>query len=189
MSLFCLGVLRRWDSRALSQQLASQVRRSDLALLSQRLRKLLHLSLSPATSVWQDISAQILPGDRGIVQADSPTRPGHSERIGQSELAQLVLQLFHQDLLLLQHLKHSISLSDQNLLSNLMICQQCFSESLSFLDNRPSDLKHFPVLSSNRTTDLNVPLFSVEQCGPPIEDPASYFPPPPVCVIMTQTVY
>ena len=54
---------------------------------------------------WQDFFEQDLPGDRRVVQAGSSTRPGHSEWISQCELAQLVLQLFHQDLLLLQHLK------------------------------------------------------------------------------------
>ena len=52
---------------------------------------------------WQDFFAQILPGDR-VVQAGSPARPGHSEWISQRDLAQLGFQLFHQDLLLLQHL-------------------------------------------------------------------------------------
>ena len=47
---------------------------------------------------------QILPGHRRAVEADPSTRPCHGNGVGQGEVAQLVFQLLHLALLLLQHL-------------------------------------------------------------------------------------
>ena len=50
-----------------------------------------------------------------------------------------------------------------------MVCQKCLSKSLSFLDNRPTDLKHFPVFSSNPTTDLMYRSFQSSSVSLPLK--------------------
>ena len=54
---------------------------------------------------------ELLPRNRGVVEACPSTRPGHGDGVSQGEVAQLVLQLLHLALLILKHLRSIKSFS------------------------------------------------------------------------------